>query len=382
MTKNMSDDIKKYSKLLDNHLKKLDKYDKIYNTITNQEPSTAYSNINFDDIEFDMTDDESITNIKNIISELSKLNNNLDKNVKYKNAKPIINTHCKHIIKKSSSKIGNNCKELKKIIIKYGELLKKEFPDDLNEKFSNLQSNSQTQTIEHFPGVKKIINAFKSIGKGFKTVINKISNFGKALGKALSSVFKKIFGVMLMIFNFIAKKLIPALMKAIKFLIKYVPKFFIGIFKFFKTMFKIYVRIIKNYIKSPILPLLIFVGLFFGMQKYLIYITGIDASIPPIGILIICGLMVLSLIYSKVDILVKYHKILIKYIIKFFKSKIIKKIFKMPKNMGSSPPKIILIILKTIFKNLPLIFISILAGLYAFKFSSGYIIDKVSALYN
>jgi hypothetical protein len=407
---NFTKESEKYLKMCNKYQKILDTYEKIY--------IDSQSNIKF---KFDLNKNldiinnlDTVKNFKKISSELSSIQNKISKpNIidKSKNNNLKIN----QIVKKSSSKINKRCKLIYLDIKLFENILDDTYTpnsntntsntktsnlnepyinkpytntSNLNEPYTNT-SNSKQQTIEHLKalkkGIKKVgggisgfINKIKEILGIFPKIIKKITGLGKTVGKVVSNIVKKIFGAMLSVFKFIKNKLVPIIVGSVKFIIKWVPKIFMGIINYYKWLFRTIIKIMRNYAKSPIIPWLIFIVGYFGIQIYTTKIIELNDSLPPVIPLAVGGIGALFCLFSFGPLLIKFHKILIKYIIMFFKSKFIKKLMKLPPDFGKNPIKSIKFLLSYIGNNFFTIIVYIFLLLFTVKYGINYIINLFS----
>jgi hypothetical protein len=224
-------------------------------------------------------------------------------------------------------------------------------------------------------GISGIFGALKKIVGAFSKIIKFISGFGKMIGKLFTKIFKTIFGVMLMVFKFIAKELIPLAKILVKFIwkvIKFIPKLVVWWFKLYVWWFKMYFTLIKNYIRCPLIPFPMIIGLFFGLQIYLKFITGLQSPIPPLGILIISVFLTLHQLYYNVEGLIKLQKTLISIIM--WAASFVKKPGYKPRNFAAMIEETV----PKIAKNIPQIILGIMVALIVFKIIINFIYNKIS----
>jgi hypothetical protein len=244
-------------------------------------------------------------------------------------------------------------------------------------------NTNSTKTTEKFLGgvtkaIRGIGKAIKGIPNGIKKILGffkKILKFLAKLGKSFGKILKKLFGVVIKVFKFVAKNLIPLMKVLIKFVwkvIKFIPKAIRLIFRYYVWLFKFYVTLIKNYIKCPIAPWIVLIILFFGLQIYIKYITGLPLSIPPQGALIFAAFITIHQLYYNLNLMKSINKLIMKAIIW-----LINRVDKKLNFKGKRLDKQLELIIPFIAKNASKIIFLILIGFIIIKITLNYIIKKI-----
>ena len=220
----------------------------------------------------------------------------------------------------------DQCSNLRTIIKSYNNNINNIIPK-INEKISlyeNFSLNHPKKILEDIPDAigkaiskvfSKVTDVFNMILKFFKWVYGQISDYFPLIKK----IFNKIFNFIKKTILFIKNKIIPMIIKIFK-LIPYL----------FKTILTTFTNIKKTKLLFPILFLL----LLFGVQIYLRYLTGLQAPIPSVIIIIISLLLSLFIITYHGDTMYNIEKNFLKYIIILFDNDTIKKKYNLSSKFG------------------------------------------------
>lgn len=177
-------------------------------------------------------------------------------------------------------------------------------------------------------GINAVFDILKKIISMFEKILDQIKDIGKNIAIVMEDLFKKIFGIMLDVFKWIANELVPIMKTLIKYMVKfitvYLPQTVQYMYKFYVELFNSYVKIIVNFTKAPIPPPILFVIIFFGLQMFLKYITGLPSSIPPFYIAIFSLLLVSNQLYYNIDNLKIMNKWIIDFVCRIFNSSMIR----------------------------------------------------------
>ena len=267
-------------------------------------------------------------------------------------------------IKDTTTSIGNDIGNATKGII---DSISKTITEQFSE-ITNFFVNFGKQITSIF---NLIINKFEEIGAEIVKIGKTIENLGEMFyNKFLKPLFNEVFGAMKSVFEFIVKDIIPLLKKIVEFLFEYVPK---TVTWMYNTSNKFFNNFAKTYIISPIL----FIFIFFGLQLYLKFIFGLEASVPPVVVLVIVALVIFDQILNNVNNLIIYQKIVEKYLVKLFSIDSVKRFFNLPINFGKDIINDFIILLKEFTNNPTKFIVFMLLLLLVIKLIINYIKHKI-----
>jgi len=266
-------------------------------------------------------------------------------------------------IKDTTTSIGNDIGNATKGII---DSISKTITEQFNE-ITNFFVNFGKQITSIF---NLIVSKFEEIGAEIVKIGKTIENLGEMFyNKFLKPLFDEVFGAMKSVFEFIIKDIIPLLKKIIEFLFEYVPKTL-------SWMYTTSNKFFNNFAKTYIIAWILFIFIFFGLQLYLKFIFGLEASIPPIVVLVIAGLVIFDQILNNVNNLIIYQKKIENYLVHLFSVDAIKTFFKLPANFGKDIINDFVILAKSFTSNPTKFIVFILLILFLVKLFINYIIYK------
>jgi hypothetical protein len=339
----------------------------------------------------------------NNLFELLEINNNLDNNNNGINKFNIYNVKCLDNLNSISNNIANykivknecknfkkNFKNIKKIYNR--TIVKEDFNlGSIGKDISNIPKKIVDPIMNKFGSIGKdisnipkkivdpIIKSMNKFGSIIKNILDQIKNIANKTGKIFEKIFKEVFKIMLIVFNFINKELIPLLKLFIKLawkIIKKMPQIIKIVYGYSVQLAKLLLQTIKNFYKAPISPVLLLFILYFGIQIYLKNLTGLQVSIPHIVIII----FTLILIIHQVCFNFKYMKIIndyiIKCVIKLFNNKDVKNYLKIPSDFGKNKVNDVKTVVLVVSKNAPKFILFIMILLLVIKFIITRIINK------
>ena len=315
--------IERYLEINKENLNILNRYSKKYNKLFNileiyNDEENNIEDFIEDNINIYNLGDKCINNIKNI-------SNNIDD---YK----IVKKECNKL-KKNFKKIVNKLDNKENFGILddipnkiLGPI--KEIPDKIISPINNNIINPLKREVKEkiIDPIKKVID---NILENIEQLLIQIKNLANNIGDKLKEIFKKIFETVLYIFNLINEKVIPFFKKIINYL-KDLFKQLPGLIRFLadkslvlaKTLFRAFTK----FTKSPIFPIVLFILIFFGIQIYFSFVTGLFIPFPPpISALFSLYIVCHTLIY-RYEFIEKYNNIIMDGIKMLFKNNNIKKI--------------------------------------------------------
>lgn len=248
----------------------------------------------------------------------------------------------------------------------------KELPDrivrPLTNTFGDLPNRivrPLTNTLGDLPNriVKPIINIINNIAKIMRDLLHQIKNISEKTGNIIKKVVHKIFETVLYIFNLIKTKVIPFIKKIIGF-IRSILRELPGLIRFIaKTsirLAKVLFRALIKFKKSPLFPIILFILLFFGIQIYFKFITGLPLPLPPIiSALFSLYIVVHTLIY-RYPFVEKYNNEINKILIDILKNSMIGNLFGIKKEHFKNRKEKTLDVILIIMENLPTFIFSVL----------------------
>jgi len=415
-TKYIKKNIQNYSRVCNVNYHLIDKYEKLYDEYLNDfnfGPNNIRPN-NSNPIE-NFTDDinnKCYRNMSIIYDDLNDLCKKIDYRIKDANlninsrkaqSDPVI----KSLINNMEPRLINRCDKLSKnlddlfllfyndystvakqiklkdykyIVSQSDEVL---FDNFLNEKGIKTKYHAKNHTIKNKIPKNRTIEAFgifgtvKKIFGIMKSVMNFFGMIFKLIGKVMKYIgpfIKKVFSLAKKAFIFVRDNFLPMIKRIIQFVwsaIKLIPTFIRQIIKLYLWYWGAWIKVIKNFVRCPLIPPIIFILIFFGIQIYIKYITDLPLPVPPIIPAIFGLIITIHQLYFNGDQMYSIQNKLINYIVPLIRPKTSKKVTAKDNIIYISE-----VILPKILKNLPIIIIICMIVPIVVKFLMKIYIDK------
>jgi len=260
-----------------------------------------------------------------------KLNKNLDEifdlfHVDYNNVGNLININEYSKLITPSDDI-----EFEKMLKKKGIRIDKTKPDT---KYKTKSDKNIIENFGIFSAAKKISNTVKSVGnivKSIFTMMRRVFNFFISTLRKIKNtaifIFTTIKKTIQKVYSFIRHTLIPGIRKYVQFvwkILSYIPAI---LKKYVTIQLKVWcmtLRVFLNFIRCPAIPIIIFIILFIGMQKYVEFLIDLS-SVPPVVYLVISLVLTIHQIYFNGDNFYLLQNSIIQSIVPLFRSKNSKK---------------------------------------------------------
>jgi hypothetical protein len=367
----------------------LDKYKKNYDKLMIKLNKSSNSNLQTNNISiYTYDDDDTTDDLIHILKNLNKINKKISDDIYVKHKCVEINDKCnvfEEKIQNMRTLFKNNVNQIMDI---NAHLIDKKHKNKKTEHFGVGDiTGGLTKGVSGIMDIlKTIIDLFKEMVDQVKNIGAQIAQLGEKISVVLQNVLKQIFGIMITVFDWINKEVIPIMKILMEFLLKvitvYIPQGISWMTSFLIWVYRVVVQIAINYANCSISPVLLFIFVFFGIQMYTKYLTGLAVPVPLIPTAIFGLVVVLHQLYYNIAGLQPINDQIESIIISIFTSSFVTNLFKInltPEIRGNKV-KLLMEISAIVSKNWPYFLVCIMLLLITIKIVINFIFRNMGKI--